>query len=281
MRIDKNETILGYKMTLIRDLLRRISSRIWTDGDIAAHFHIPIARAEQLADALIRRGLLTLKPDAEGNERDLVVTDLGQRLCAARFLKPIARSRADAIIADTLVRIEAINARDELVYRIAEAHVFGSYFRGEAEVSDVDLAVRLARRRPGSKLSEENMDRVRASGQVSLTFLRMLTFGSNEVLKLLRGGARHLHVTPWDVFEELGRTAARQNRRTRGGRLHRTGRCHSGPPPEARSSRTRPVPRGEEGRPSGPGPSAYPMTIEPVRRARQPNGPRNALCPTT
>ncbi|MBK5957159.1 hypothetical protein CCR97_02890 [Rhodoplanes elegans] len=204
MRIDKNETILGYKMTLIRDLLRRISSRIWTDEDIAAHFHIPLARAEQLADALIRRGLLTLKPDAEGNERDLVVTDLGQRLCAARFLKPIARSRADAIIADTLVRIEAINARDELVYRIAEAHVFGSYFRGEAEVSDVDLAVRLARRRPGSKLSEENMDRVRASGQVNLTFLRMLTFGSNEVLKLLRSGARHLHVTPWDVFEELG-----------------------------------------------------------------------------
>ncbi|RAI45944.1 hypothetical protein [Rhodoplanes roseus] len=209
MRADKNESILGYRMPLIRDLLRRISGHVWTDERIARHFHTTLHKASRFADALVERGFIEEARDVPRATRGFVLTDLGHRFCAATFLKPITRTQADALLADLLVRIEAINARDELVFRIAEVHVFGSYFRGAPEVGDVDLAARLTPRRPGLSWRQESLDRARDSGHVSLTYKRMLTFGANEIFKLMRGRTRYLHVTLWEAFQVLDQPSRR------------------------------------------------------------------------
>jgi hypothetical protein len=102
------------------------------------------------------------------------------------------------MIADLPPRIDAINARDELVFRIAEVHLFGSLVRGDPEVTSIDLAVRLEPRRPGANWRQESFGRAEARGPRSLHVTRMRAFGVTEVFSLMRAANRYLRLARWE-----------------------------------------------------------------------------------
>ena len=125
MRLDKNASIGGQPVKRIRDLLRRMETAHWSDQAIADFFRLDAAQANALAGDLVSRGFLQVseRPD---HRRFYELGPQGPRLASARLLKPITRAKAESIVAAFLQRVEAINARPELLERVCEVRVFGS-----------------------------------------------------------------------------------------------------------------------------------------------------------
>jgi predicted nucleotidyltransferase len=212
MRLAKADTVLGLPIRLIRNLVRRINGRVWADADLATHFDIALETATRFAGVLVARGFFepARPPDwPAGHPRGFIVAARGRQLMHATFVKPIPLAYADVLIQELVTRIDAINARDELVFRVPEVLVFGSCFRREADVADIDLGVRLDPRRLATNWPKERFDRARASGQLSLTFLRMLAFGDNEVFKLMKGPTPYFEVHPWNGFKRWNTPSCR------------------------------------------------------------------------
>ncbi len=147
MRLDPNDTIGGQPLKRIRELLRRMINASWSHPQIAEFFHIDLTSAQALIDEMVTRQLLQeceRRPDDAS--RFYECGRRGPRLAAARLLKPITRAKAETIIAAFLQRVESINQRPELLERVREVRVFGSYLGESDELGDVDMAVRTERR---------------------------------------------------------------------------------------------------------------------------------------
>jgi hypothetical protein len=211
MPFDKTDTILGYRITLIRGLLRRVRYHIWTDETFAEDLETSIGEAARLADELVARGLLAPNTDIPGLSRAFALTAAGHRLCNDRDLDVISKRHADLLLAEVLERVEAINTRDELVFRVAEVHVFGSYYRGDSEVAAIELAVRLVPRRPDVDWATESSARALAQwrGRRRMTVTRQRSFGSDEVMKLIKQRNRYLSLYAFKEVQTLGTLSRR------------------------------------------------------------------------
>jgi hypothetical protein len=71
------------------------------------------------------------------------LTAQGEKLAQASALSKMPRGRAESILAGLLRRVEAVNATPHYLIRIPTVIVYGSHVRGEAFLSDVDIAVDL------------------------------------------------------------------------------------------------------------------------------------------
>ncbi|RAI45952.1 hypothetical protein [Rhodoplanes roseus] len=87
------------------------------------------------------------------------------------------------------------------MHRIVEAHVIGSWCRGDDEVSVVDIAARLA-------LKGDLVQRIKGITDPDDTAahltIRWLLFSVSDVLSLLKGRTAHLRVYDYRHLSSLG-----------------------------------------------------------------------------
>ena len=149
MRIDRSETIAGQPIKKIRDFLRRLSGLSYSVEGIEDYFSLTPDAAATLIFELCARNLL--EPTEARQQEGAVYYEQGSeasRLAAANLLRPIRRARATQLLEEFLLRVGKINARDDLVYEVAEVRFFGSYLnKMQEELGDIDLAVELRPRR--------------------------------------------------------------------------------------------------------------------------------------
>src|SRR5262249_40137226 len=102
-----------------------------------------------------------------------------------------------------LQRVQRINERPELLERVREVHVFGSYLEGRDDLGDIDIAVRTERK--GNKdWIRESLRRADESGRTFSSYIDRLCYGHTEVMPLLKAGSRYLSLHTMDDLEGIG-----------------------------------------------------------------------------
>jgi predicted nucleotidyltransferase len=96
---------------------------------------ITAAEAAELLSGLIAEGYI------DGTKR--IPTPHGMALINAEDRERIPRNEADRILTAFLAAVRAANLRDNARVFIEEAHVFGSYDRGAADLGDVDILLKV------------------------------------------------------------------------------------------------------------------------------------------
>jgi predicted nucleotidyltransferase len=120
-------------------------------------------------------------------------------------LKPITRARAEAIIAAFLQRVKSVNERPELLERVCEVRVFGSYLETRDDLGDVDIAVRTERKENlGKDWVRKSLRRADESGRTFSSFVDHISYGHTEVMRLLKAGNRYLSLHTMDDLESIG-----------------------------------------------------------------------------
>lgn len=205
MQVSKNDTLAGFPLIKIRDLLRPFRGGVISAADVERELGLPNTQAEAVLQAMVDAGFVEPKSQtASGSIPHFAVTTLGSRLCVARFVKRITRAKADALVNQMLARVTEINERDELVFRVKRVRVFGSYASDASEVGDIDLAVDWEQRHPDRDIIEQLLARADASGKRLGTYMDRLSYGELEVERLLKGRSPYLSIQSGDCPEKFG-----------------------------------------------------------------------------
>ena len=145
---------------------------------------IKAAEAKRVLATLLAEGYLEPhEPEHKFDKAKYQTSEKGRRLAAANLTPRFDRAKADNEVAALIARANEINTRDELVFFVHKITVFGSYLTDSNELGDIDLVVEVAPRR--EKHTDESHYRADNSGK-TLDFTASLTYGSSEVLRLLR-----------------------------------------------------------------------------------------------
>jgi hypothetical protein len=160
----------------------RYMCKIW-----GFHFKsIKAAEARRVLATLLAEGYLEPhEPEHKFDKAKYQASEKGRRLAAANLSPRFDRVRADNEVAALIARANEINTRDELVFFVHKITAFGSYLTDNNDLGDIDLVVEVEPRRLSKKHTDESHYRARNSGK-TLDFMASLTYGSREVLQLLR-----------------------------------------------------------------------------------------------
>ena len=145
---------------------------------------VKAAEAKRVFAALLAEGYLEPhEPEHKFDDAKYQTSMQGRRLAAAKLTKRFDRAMADNEVAALIARANEINTRDELVFFVHKITAFGSYITDSRDLGDIDVVVELVPRR--QKHTDESHYRADNSGR-KFDFMTSLTYGSNEVLQLLR-----------------------------------------------------------------------------------------------
>ena len=165
MKVDKNRTIGGVPLIKVRDLLRYMRAGSLGSGRIMSRRRIADRVGFDIADELVREGLLAVSEKGRDDKPWYEFTDAAVRLVNAKMIKRINRAKADLYVAELLQRADDINANPDLLYRVKRITAFGSYITDTADLGDIDIAVELECKIPEGQRIEANRARAKASGQ--------------------------------------------------------------------------------------------------------------------
>ncbi|RAI45945.1 hypothetical protein [Rhodoplanes roseus] len=200
----KAKPVCGYTSHEIRDILCRIGDEIWPPRDFASRLMLPPREGAELAQALLAQGYVEptkgWRADI-GRPSGLELTPLGRRLTRQSRLRPISRECAAAIIGEIPARIDDANSRSAFMHRIVDAHVVGSWCRGDDEVSVVDVAVRLVLKGDLAQRTKGITDPDDTAAQL---LVRWLLASVSDVLSLVKRRTPHLRVYDYRRSSSLG-----------------------------------------------------------------------------
>jgi hypothetical protein len=187
MRLTTNDTVAGYPAPEARDFIRSLDYKRAGDDN-------------PLAQALAAEGYLEL--GGCGWQATLQGGALGN----AKFIKPITRAKAEAIVAEAIERAKAVNANpDRYLYHVKRLRVFGSYLDPTVDLlGDVDIAIetdrneRLDSADPGSFTDLTQKHTYKYGPQSLNTFAAILLWPEREVVQVVKGRVRSLSLTTED-----------------------------------------------------------------------------------
>jgi hypothetical protein len=125
---------------VLDDIIHDDECSMVTSKDIARVLKVGEKRARAILASMIEQGYVQREPHH--------IASLGQTLRAAKFMRRIPRSKAEAILADMLARCAAVNANPDLLSYVKEVHAYGSYITKRPDLGDIDLCVTYAQRYP-------------------------------------------------------------------------------------------------------------------------------------
>lgn len=174
----------GHPRRKVRDFARKHCGwKCFSRGTVLEFF------GDDITTALMRHKIIKRKRDDEDNEYPelFAITEHGNRMAAVKFTPRINRAKADAIIAELLVRVREINADPDLLCYVNQLVLFGSYARGEDDLGDIDILYDLDENKYKLKSKdwwEANLRRVALAGREERYDDRW-SFGKQEVIRKL------------------------------------------------------------------------------------------------
>jgi predicted nucleotidyltransferase len=196
-RISLSDRLHGYTLREIRHLLRYMRDDT-APAYVAELLVIGDGQAKWLCDALVRSGQLQRSHVDRRLGQLYTTTVLGNALAMARATPPVSRAKAERVLAEFLDRVRQLEARDDLLYRVARVVVFGSYLTDAETLGDVDLGIayvsKLAHlpwdeRRP---IERAFIDTARAEGRTFSNYGMELTYPRTAVVLFLKHRSRVL-----------------------------------------------------------------------------------------
>ena len=210
----KGVQIAGLPAIKVRDMLRRVH-QVLDAPFVAARCKVSKRSAKKIIEMLVSDGYLefakrsrelaaayaprTEKPRYRFVDR-YKVTKKGEKLSQGSAAGKMPRTNAERIIEGLLGRVARVNAASDYLFNVATVIVYGSYVRGEALLSDVDIAVELEPKWDVAiitnaeyvSLTDKRVEVARANGRVFPSFLEELDWPKREVILHLKARTRGL-----------------------------------------------------------------------------------------
>ncbi|MDH2348146.1 hypothetical protein [Bradyrhizobium sp. SSUT77] len=143
------------------------------------------AQTHSLIEALLAYQLIC----EEGRESDgrvvYRVTDEGHATGMKSLIPRMNRAAAAALLEEVLTRVARINSDGELLHYVTEVRVFGSYLTDSEDLGDLDLAIKLERRRIEGEWVKAAHALADKSGR-TWNFFQRLTFPETEVRRRIK-----------------------------------------------------------------------------------------------
>jgi predicted nucleotidyltransferase len=160
-----------------------------------------MAQTHSLIEALLAHELIC----EEGRESDgrvvYRVTDEGHATGMKSLIPRMSRAAAEALLEAVLTRVARINSDGELLHYVTEARVFGSYLTESEDLLDLDLAIKLDRRRVEGKWVPAARALADKSGR-RLSFFQRLTFPETEVRRRIKSGSPRISLHETSELDE-------------------------------------------------------------------------------
>jgi flagellar biosynthesis regulator FlaF len=200
--------IAGIPARVVRDAMRRARHRdAFTHSLFVEECKVPEHKAREIIKALVSGNFVEVveRPGWADRERKrwYKATAEGVRLSNATGLRRMPRSKADAMLADFLKRVQEVNAHPEYIYRISTVIVSGSYARGESTLGDLDIFYGLEPRSLASdqkKAERIRIDAARIKGRLFSNIVDELYWPEHEVRLHLKARTLGLSLHSLDEF---------------------------------------------------------------------------------
>ncbi|MBK1667632.1 hypothetical protein CKO28_06240 [Rhodovibrio sodomensis] len=193
------EKIAGIRVSRIKAALRE-SRRYITSAELGYRLGLLEPSLSRVCGELADRGIIQFDETYVGVDQ-WEIGPAGQRLLASPIQKPMSRDQARDLLAQTIERGQAINADAGLAFRVTEIVVFGSYITNAEDLGDLDIGVRLDRRR--NPAGRDLMEEASARAPASLGPFRH-GWGQQEVLKALTVDEKRVSLHGIDEVERMG-----------------------------------------------------------------------------
>ena len=215
----KGAQIAGMPAVTVRNMLRRAGELLGAEY-VAARCKVSARRAKQIIETLVSKGYLEFDKEyrqlvdsyVPGKEKPRYryvpiykLTVMGEKLAQASAAGKMPRAKAELILAGLLQRVTEVNATAHYLFRIPTVIVYGSYVRGEAFLSDVDIAVDLEPKwhRGSKEFASQRRKRVAAAeakGRRFSNIVEYLYWPEREVKLHLKARTRGLSLHSMDDF---------------------------------------------------------------------------------
>ncbi|SFV29403.1 winged helix DNA-binding protein [Hyphomicrobium facile] len=202
MRVDWNERIGGIKMIEIRDFLR-VHGRHVSKSLVSQRLSVGEETAMIIVGKLLSEDFVAVEDEDRG-ERRYKITDKGCRLASTRAVKRIDRHEAVPILHRFHARIEAVNARRDLIFFIREVRLFGSFIDPLAtDYGDLDVAIDFQDK---SRFNGDLKGHCEARADLHGRFLygwHAVKYCKEEVRKLVAARDRYISVSCMVTLERI------------------------------------------------------------------------------
>ena len=143
MKINSKDTIAGFPILKIRDLMRNnhyISECIVSNG-----LKVTTQEAVKAIDEFLELGLIDMNQD-DSSGYTYLITLQGNSLGNAKAVSSLSRTKADALFEGFMQRILEVNKNPKYLYKVTCIKLFGSYITDAEFVNDIDIAFELKKR---------------------------------------------------------------------------------------------------------------------------------------
>ena len=203
MQIDKNHLICNIPIIKIRSFLRE-HRRGFIVNALKEYFNLSTKEANTLIKILLEENYIAkCEEKSPFFKIDYFIDDKGFMLCAAHFIPPINRAKADIIYADFLQRVEEINKNETYLCYIEKLYLYGSYLEKTKDTfGDIDIAYTIKRKEQDfdkyEKLRRMYIHEKEKSGKRFYTFDEELQFPEREILLKMKNKCRYISLQPYD-----------------------------------------------------------------------------------
>lgn len=143
------------------------------------------AQTHSLIEALLNHQLVCEEGRQSDGRMVYRVTDEGHATGMKSLVPRMNRAAAEALLEEVLARVARINSDGDLLHYITEVRVFGSYLSDSEDLGDLDLAIKLERRRIEGEWVKAARILADKSGR-TLSFFQRLTFPETEVRRRIK-----------------------------------------------------------------------------------------------
>jgi predicted nucleotidyltransferase len=204
MQIDSKALFAGHPILKIRKLLR--DARVWgfVVQTVEQSLNLNGEEAQSVINELEKQGYIQRDADYAQTSK-WQNTIKGNALANASAAKPISRKTAEQRLEAFLERVQHVNNICEFVYTVEKVVLFGSYLQDTPTVSDIDLAIRLARKYGDSEqhmaACRERVRFAKEQGRYFSIFVEELGWPREEVLRFLKSRSRAISLHDLDTEE--------------------------------------------------------------------------------
>jgi predicted nucleotidyltransferase len=222
MRLDPKQEKYGQPVLKIREILRlamteKFKAKTKTEilQQISEILQQPKTIAKVVLEQMIKDAYLLQKKKRYAGRflYELSETDKGRRFGIATANPKISREKADQLLKELIEKVELINENEDLAYLVERVSVFGSYLSDKPMLGDIDVAIKLTRRKQGEEFVELNNKRIALAieeGRGFSNYVERIFWPHREVILMLKTKKKGLSIHDEENDDVINRTESRK-----------------------------------------------------------------------
>jgi hypothetical protein len=202
MRLQKTDVICGIGAKELRDFMKGDKAMI--AEDLASAFSMSLIAAKEKLNELAEAGYVEFERELPDGSELFRRTTTGNALAKAKFVKPISRAKAEALLKGMLERVAEINGSPAFIHFVDRVSVFGSYLSEASELRDIDVIVEDSFKSDLGDRWEVTEEHARRSGRRFRNKYEAWNYPRLQIEMKVRNRSPYLDIQTADQVELLG-----------------------------------------------------------------------------